>query len=172
LQVRWLRTAFLAAVRAEAAYFSTRNRDFDAAIMGDLAFQFLVQLAFELANLSTSHASDVNMIARAVTLVKMTVAAEVQKIQLIYQSVALQQVNRAIHGDACDSRINFLSAFEDFVGVKVPPGSLHHLQKYAPLARESDSARTQFMLKPSGRFVINALSGRYAMCRRGRHGSS
>ena len=127
MQVRWLRTAFLAAVRAEAAYFSTRNRDFDAAIMGDLAFQFLVQLAFELANLSTSHASDVNMIARAVALVKVAVASQVKKVEFVYQSLAFQQIERSVDGDTRNSRIDLLSAFEDFIRVEMPPGSFHHL---------------------------------------------
>lgn len=169
---RRLRTAFFAAVRAEAAYFRARYRDFDTAIVGDLPLQFLVQLAFEFTDFSASHAGDVDMIARAVALVKVTVAPQVKKIQLVNQSLALQQIEGSIDGDAGDSRVNFLGAFEDFVRVEMPPGGFHHLEQHAPLAREPDSARTEFMLQPAGRFVIDALPGRYAMCRRGRHGMS
>ena len=162
-----LRIAFLAAVRAEAAYFGTRHRDFDSAIVRDLAFQFFVELAFELSDFPASHASDVNMVARAVALIKMTVAPQVKKVELVYQSLALQQIEGSVDGDTRDSRINFLGAFENFVGVEVSPGGFHNLQKNFSLPREAYSARGQFVLKPSGGFVIDAFPARNAMCRRG-----
>lgn len=162
-----LRIAFLAAVRAQAAYFRARHRDFDAAIVRDLPLQFFVELAFELSDFPAAHASHVNMVARAVALVKMAVAPQVKQVELVDQSLPLQQVERSIDRDARDSRINFLSAFEDFVGVEVPPGGFHDLQKYFSLPREAYSARRQLVLKPSGSFVIDAFPARNAMCRRG-----
>jgi hypothetical protein len=110
------------------------------------------------------------MIARPMALVKVAVAPQMQKIQLVYEPLALQQIEGSIDGDAGDSRVNFLGAFEDFVGVEVPPGGFHHLQKHFSLAREANSTQGQFVLEPSGRFVIDALPGRYTMCRRGSHG--
>jgi hypothetical protein len=107
------------------------------------------------------------MIARAVALVKMTVTPKVKQVEFVYQSLALQQIESSVDGDARDFRINFLGAFENFVGVEMPPGGLHNLQKYFPLARKADSARAQFVLKPTGGFVIDAFPARYAMCRRG-----
>jgi len=130
----------LAAIRAEAAYFGSRYGDFDSAIAGNLAFQFLVEFTFELANLSASHAGYVDMVARAVALVEMPVAAKVKKIELVNQALALQQIDRAIHGDASDRGINFLGAFEDFARVQVAAGCLHHLQQDAALAREANAA--------------------------------
>jgi hypothetical protein len=110
------------------------------------------------------------MIARPMALVKVTVATQVKKVEFVDQSLSLQQIEGSVDGDAGDSRVNFLSAFEDFVGVEMAPSGFHNLQKHFALAREPDSARTEFMLQPAGRFVIDALPGRYTMCRRGRHG--
>ena len=135
--------------------------------MGNLALQFFVQLAFELANLTASYTSDVNMVARAVALVKVAIAPQVKKVELVNQSLALEQIECAIDGDTRDARINFLSALEDFISVEVPSGGFHYLQKYSPLARETNSARTKLVLKPSGGFVIDALPGGYAVCGRG-----
>lgn len=118
----------LPAIRAEAAYFCTRYGDFDAAVVGNLALQFLVEFAFELANLSASHTRYVDMVARTVAFVEMAVAAQVKKVQLVDQALALQQIERAIHGDASDPGIHFLGAFEDFARVQVATGRLHHLQ--------------------------------------------
>lgn len=125
--------------------------------MRDLAFQFFVELAFELSDFPASHASDVNMIARAVALVKMTVASQVKQVEFVDQSLALQQIEGSVDRDARDSRIDLLGAFEDFVSIKMPPGGFHNLQKHFSLPCEAYSARGQLVLKPSGGFVIDAF---------------
>jgi hypothetical protein len=107
------------------------------------------------------------MVARAVALVKVTVATQVKKVEFVDQSLSLQQIEGSVDGDAGDSRVNFLSAFEDFVGVEMPPGGFHNLQEHFALPREAYSARGQLVLKPSGGFVIDAFPARNAMCRRG-----
>ena len=107
------------------------------------------------------------MVTRAVALVKMTVAPQVKKIELVYQALTLQQIEGSVDGDARDSRIDFLSAFENFVGIEMSPGGFHNLQKYFSLPREAYPARGQLVLKPSGGFVIDAFPARNAMCRRG-----
>src|SRR5271167_3396344 len=85
-----LRWRLLSAGSAEAADFRSADRDFDVAIAGDLFFQILVQLAFEFANLAAAHASDVDMIAGAMTFVKMPVATEVKKVELVDQTQLLE----------------------------------------------------------------------------------
>ena len=70
--------------------------------MGNLPLQFLVELAFEFANFSASHASHVDMVARAVALVKVTVATKVKKIEFVNQALAFQQIEGSIDGDASD----------------------------------------------------------------------
>ena len=125
----------LAAIHAEAAYFGSRYGDFNAAVVGNLALQFLVEFAFKLANFSASHTRHVDMVAWAVTFVEMAVAAQVEKVEFVNQALAFQQVERAIHSDASDPGIKFLGAFEDFARVQVATGCLHHLQQDAALTR-------------------------------------
>ena len=81
--------AWFAAVGAEAAYFCAGHCDFDAAVAGDLGFQLLVEFAFEFADFAAADAGDVDMVARAVGFVEMAIAAEMQKIELVDQAVAL-----------------------------------------------------------------------------------
>jgi len=129
----------LAAIRAEAAYFGSRYGDFDAAVVGNLALQFFVEFALKFADFSASHAGYVDMVARAVAFVEVPIAAKVKKVQLVDQALALQQVDRAIHGDASDPSIHFLGAFEDFARVQMAAGGFHHLQQDAALAREANA---------------------------------
>jgi hypothetical protein len=76
-----------------------------------------------------------DMVARAMTLIEMAIAAKVKKVQFINQALALQQVDRAIHGDASDPGVDFLGAFEDFTRVQMAAGGFHYLQQDAALAR-------------------------------------
>ena len=159
----------LAAIRAEAAYFCARYGDFDAAVVRNLAFQFFVEFAFKLANLSASHTRYVDMVARTMAFVEMPVAAKVKQVELVNQALALQQVDRAIYGDTSNPGIHFLGAFEDFARVQVATGGFHYLQKDAALAREANAPGGEFTLKPARSLVVDAFAGGHAMCRSGRH---
>ena len=125
--------AGFAAVGAEAAYFCAGDCDFDFAVAGDLALQLLVEFAFELADFAAADAGYMDVIARAVALVEMAVAAEMQEIELVDQAVALQEVESAIDSDAGYARVEFLGALEDFVGVEVAAGGVHNLEQDAAL---------------------------------------
>src|ERR1700722_8877042 len=73
----------LAAIHAEAAYFGSRYGDFDAAVVGNLALQFLVEFAFKLANLSAAHARYMDMVAWAMAFVEMAVATQMKKVEFV-----------------------------------------------------------------------------------------
>jgi len=134
-----LGSAFLTAFCTIAADLRARNRDFDAAVLRDLALEFLVEPAFEFADFSAADAGNVDMVARAMTFVKVAVSAKMEQIKLVNQAVALEQINRAIHGDTCDAGIKFLRALEDFACVQMAAGRLHYLQKNTALPSEPNS---------------------------------
>jgi hypothetical protein len=160
-----------AAVGADSAHFRAADGDFDASVARDLFLQLLVQLAFHLADFATTHAGNVDMIARAVAFVEMAVAAQVEQIELVDQAVALQQVNRAIDRHASDFRIDFLGAIEDFTGVKMAARGFHHLKQNAALACEANPASGELVLEVARRFVnVDAFAGRDAMDGGGVHG--
>jgi len=101
-----------------------------------------------------------DMIARAVAFVEMAVAAKMQEIEFVNQALALQQVDRAIDGDARDVGIYFLCTFEDFASVEMPAGGFHDLEQDAALFREADSPSAEFLLEAARRLVnVDAFTG-------------
>jgi hypothetical protein len=131
--------AGFAAVGAEAAYFRAGYGDFDATVAGDLGFQLLVEFAFEFADFAAADAGYVDVVTRAMALVEVAVAAEVQQVELVYEALALQEIESAIDGDAGYARVEFLGPLEDFVGVEMAAGGVHYLQEDAALAGEADA---------------------------------
>ncbi len=106
-----------------------------------------------------------DMLALRVTLVIVTVAADVQKIEFVNQAVALQQVNRAIHRDAMDFRVDFLRALQNGIGIQVTLRAFHHLQQDFALARQTNPFRFQLGLQSAGLFMgVNAFALGYTSC--------
>lgn len=109
------------------------------------------------------------MVARAVALVEVAVAAEMQQIEFVDQAVAFQKIERAIDGYARDVFVDFLSAVEDFVGVQVAAGGFHDLQDDAALFGQADTFGAEGLLQVAGSFVVDALAGGDSMDGCGRH---
>src|ERR1700716_1954535 len=70
-----------------AAYFGTRDSHFHVEVAGDLLFQLFVEAALKFADFAATQASHMNMIPRAVTLVVVAIATQMQQIQLIDESL-------------------------------------------------------------------------------------
>ena len=161
---------FFPAVVADTAYFGAADGDFDSTIARNLALYFLVQFTFEFADFAAFHAGYVDVVARAVAFVVMAVAAQVQQVEFVDQTLALQQIERAIDGDARDGWIDFLRAFQNFGGVEVAAGSFHHLQQDAALFGQANAAGAECLLQVARGFVVDAFAGGYAMFGCGGHG--
>src|SRR5262249_31633468 len=116
---------------AVAADLGARDGDLDAAISLDLALELLEQPALAFAYLSA---------ARAMTFVVVLVPADVQQVELVNQTMALQQVERAIDRDAVHPRIHPPRASQDGAGVEMSLGTIHHFEQHAPLARQAHAA--------------------------------
>jgi hypothetical protein len=153
------------ALVAVAADFGASSGDFDRAIFFDLLFKLFVNFGFKFADGAALQAGDVDVVARTVAFIKMLVAAQVQKIEFVDQAVALQQVERAINGDAMNARIDFHGAVEDRAGVEVALGAVHDLENNSALAREADAAFGEGFLKAAGtRVGVDAFAGGDSMC--------
>jgi hypothetical protein len=160
------------AVVADATYFGAGDRDLDVAIAGDLTFELLVETGFEFADLAAAETGDVDVIARAVGLVVMAIAAEVQEVEFVDQSLTLEEIDGAVDGDEVDVGIYFLGAIEDLVDVEVLFGGVHHLQDDAALAGETDPAFTESVLEMAdGSGGIDAFAAGDAMGGCCRHGA-
>lgn len=129
-----------AAIGANPANFGPADGYLDATVARDLPLEIFVKLALEFADLAATHAGNVDVVLRGVAFVEVTVASKMEQVELIDQSVPLEQVDRTVDGNARDIRIDFLRTFQDFVRIQMPAGRLDHLQQDATLAREANAA--------------------------------
>ena len=113
-----------------------------------------------------------NVVARAVGFVVVTIASKVQQVKLVNEALLLQQVDRAVDGDEVNFRADFLSAIEDLINVEVLLGSVHDLKNDAALASKTNTALTQGVLKMAGGFgSVNAFAARDAVRWSSGHGA-
>ncbi len=138
---------FLQALGAVAANFRARDGDLHVEIARDLLLQLLVQAAFEFPNLAAAQARHMNVIARTVRLVIVAVPAKMQQIQFVNKALLLQQVNRAVHRNEVDVRINLLRPGKNLIHIQVLLGIIHHLKDHAALPGHADSAPGHCLLK-------------------------
>ena len=104
------------------------------------------------------------MIPRAVAFVVVAMPAQMEQIEFVDQSLAFQQVERAIHRYARDVLVDRLRVTKDFLGVHVARRRFHHLQHHAALARQPDAALAQLALETPVRFLlVDALARRDSM---------
>ena len=148
---------------ADAADFGARDGDLDVAVAGDLLLELFVEARFEFANFAAAETGDVNVVARAMRFVIVAVATEVEKIEFVDESLALEKVDGAIDGDEMDLGVDLLGTLEDLVDIEMLLGAVHDFEDDAALAGETNAALTQGLLEaPGGVGGIDALTGRDA----------
>lgn len=163
-KIRVVALRFCLASGAEAADFGAGDGDGHAAVLFDLLLELLVEFGFEFADFAAAKAGDVDVVARAVGFVIVAMAAKMEQVEFVNQALALEQIERAIDGDAGDSRVHFPGAREDFRGVEMARGGVHHLQDDAALARQANAALREFALEVARRgFDVDAFAGGDAM---------
>ena len=151
-------------VVADAADFGAGDSDLDVAVAGDLFLELLVETGLEFADLAATEACDVDVVAGAVGFVVVTVAAEVEEVEFVDETFALEEVDGAVDRDKMNFGTDFLGAVEDLVNVEMLLGGIHDLEDDAALAGETDAALSQSLLEMAGGFGgVDAFSGRDAM---------
>jgi hypothetical protein len=154
----------------DAAYFGAGDGDLDATVVGDLLHEVLVEARLELADFATADAGDMNVVARAMGFVIVTVAAEVQEVEFVDETFFFEEVDGAIDGDEVDFGIDLLGAIEDLIDIEVLLGRVHDLENHAALAGETNAALAKRLLKMArGGGSIDAFASRDAMGRSGGH---
>jgi hypothetical protein len=138
------------AVVADAADFGTGDSDADVAVAGDLLFELLVEARLELTDFAAAETGDVNVIARAVRFVIVAVAAEMEQVELVNKTLALEEIDGAVNRNEVDFRIDSLGAFKDLVDVEVLLGGVHDLENDAALAGQADAALAEGGLEMAG----------------------
>jgi hypothetical protein len=148
---RWaLGFEFGEASGAVAADFGAGDGDLHGKVAGDLLFELLVQAAFKFPHLAATQAGDVDVIARAVTFVIVTIATQVQEVELVDKAVLFEEVDGPVDGDEMHARIDFLGAREYLIDVQVLLGVIHDLKDDAALPGHAQAALTEELLQFSG----------------------
>ena len=158
------------AFRAKPANFRTRHANFDSAVAGNLLLQVFVEFAFEFTDSSALNAGDVNVIARAVAFVVMTMPSKMEKVQLVDQSVVFEQFERAIDGYTGNFGVDRLSLLQDFGRVHMADRRFNYLNHDAALTRETNAPGAKLALKLARRFMnVDAFACGDAVCGGRRH---
>src|SRR5215813_12661025 len=118
----------------------------------DLPFQTVEQIALELDDLTAAQAGHMDVIPLRAPLVIMFLALHMHQVELVNQSVALEQVERAVDGYAVNSRIELTGVTQDLRRIQVLLRGLHHAQNGTPLVGEAQPSRRQGRLQTSGGF--------------------
>ncbi len=100
--------------------------------MGNLIFQFIELLAFELHNLVAIIANDVVVVRviRVIRIVNLVVLAE---IHLVHEAALGEQWQRAIHRGAAHAWVAFACPFQQLLGGEMLVGAEHRLHNHPPL---------------------------------------
>ena len=141
-----------AALRAIAAYFKPADHDVKLAVALDLAFQSVEEIAFEFEDFAAAQARHVDVIALRTPLVEMLLALHVHEIEFVNKNMALEQLERTVHGHAIDPSIQLAGVPQDLRGIQVLLGSFNHAQDSTPLVRQPHTARGERGLQTSGSF--------------------
>ena len=128
------------AVVADAADFGAGDGDLDVAVAGDLLLELFVEAGFEFANFAAAETGDVDVVAGAVGFVVVAIATEMEKVEFVDETLALEEIDGAVDGDEMDVVIDLAGTFEDLIDVEMLLGAVHDLEDDAALTCESYTA--------------------------------
>src|SRR5512140_2838908 len=95
---------FRLALPAVAANLDAGEIHAEASLPLDLPLDAVEQRAGEFGDSPAAQAGEVHMLAEWALLVVVRIAFQVQKVQFVDQVMALEQLQRAVNGDAVDAR--------------------------------------------------------------------
>src|SRR5215813_7525804 len=105
-----------------------------------------------------------NVIPRAVRFIVVPVAAQMQEIQFVNQTLFLEKFDGSVDGYQVHAGINALRPLENLINVEMLLRIVHHLENHAALAREPDTPGSKHLGQTSSSFgSIDPLAGRSAM---------
>ena len=127
-------------MRAVPADFRAREGDLESELRLHLAADGLELFAEKLLDAAAAQADDVRVLLLQAGFVVMLFAFEVGQIQLVHQAAFLEQLQRAIDGDAVELGIFFLGHLIQTLGVQMQAGVVDQVEQQPPLAREANPA--------------------------------
>lgn len=141
-----------AALGAIAAHFQARDQNVETAIALNLAFEPIKQGTLKLRDPAATKARHVNVVTLGTALVKVLLAFEVHEIQFVYQTMALQQVERPVNRYPVDVGVDFASPPQYLRGIQMLLCNFDDSQDCPPLASHAQAAGREFSLQATGSF--------------------
>jgi len=117
------------------------------AVVLDLIFEPIEQLAFKFGDLSATQARHVNMIALRPPFIKMLLALHVHKIEFVNQPVSLQYLQRAINRNPVDSGVELSRMAEDLRRIQVLFGIFYYAQNRPALMSQAKTTGRECRLQ-------------------------
>ena len=111
-----------------------------------LPAHFLQRLAEKFLDFAAAQADDVRVLLLQAGFVIVLVAAVVHQVQLVHQAALLEQLQRAVDGDAIELGILLLGQLKQAFGVQVAAGLVDQVEQHAALARQPHAALAQGIL--------------------------
>ena len=124
-------------MRAIAAHFGPRQHDLKAEMRFDLLAQALQRLAEKLLHFAAAEADHVRVFLLAPRFVVVLLAGLMHEIQLVHQAAFLQQLQRAVDGDAIQLRVLFLRQLIETFRVEMLARLVDEVEQDLPLARQT-----------------------------------
>ncbi len=98
------------------------------------------QVALKLLHFAATQASHVHVVALRTPFVEVPFPLHMQQVEFVHESLALQQRQRPVHGNAINVGVDPGGLAQDLRGVEVLLGGFDDFQNDAALARHANPA--------------------------------
>jgi hypothetical protein len=151
-----------AAGGAVSADFEAGDNDVEAAIALDLSFKAVEQIAFEFEDLAAAETRHVDVISLRATFVVVFFTLQMHEIELVDQTLALEQVEGAVDGDTIDLGIELSGTAKDSGGVEVLLGGFDDAEDHFALAGHAKAAGHELGLEATGLLGLRKRHGNHS----------
>ncbi len=147
------------AMGAIAANFGTRQNDLKTEMALNLLAHFWQQVAEKLLDSAAPQADDVRVFLLETRFVVVLIAVVMHQVQLVHQAAGLEQLERAVDGDAVDFGIFFARQLKQALGIQVLAGLVDQVQQNLALPRQPDALLLERIFDPGCHHIRNPIAG-------------
>src|SRR5258708_1087472 len=155
------------AMGAIAADLGSREHDLETELRLDLLPHAVQRFPEILFDAPAAQADDVRVFLLEARFVVVLVALVVHQVQLVHESADLEELERAVDGDAVQLRIFLFGELIELLGVEVLAGFVDQIEEDLALSRQPHSAKAQRIFCIFNRHDESPGRGTYT---RGYHG--
>lgn len=137
----------IATLGAMASDFDSHALSAESDALVQFRFESLEQVRCQFRHSPTGITARVEMISPSPRLVEMLVSLDVQEIQLLYETMLLEQCQCSIDRSPVHMRVTLLGKFLNLCSIEMPAFRLDEIENQAPLVSKPHSAGNQLLSK-------------------------